>query len=44
VIRSLNRSITVGDMSKLSLTDRHWNWNRPAPVLAIVARLAFTLW
>ena len=44
VIRSLNRSMTVGDMSRLSLTDRHWNWKRPAPVLAMVARLAFTDW
>ena len=44
VILNLNRSMTVGDISRLSDTDLHWNCMRPAPVLAIVARLALTDW
>ena len=39
VILSLIRSITVGDKSKLSETDRHWNWS-----LFRVALLALTFW
>jgi hypothetical protein len=39
-----NRSITVGDMSKLSLTERHWNWKRPEPCALMLALLAETRW
>jgi hypothetical protein len=44
VILILKRSITVGDMSKLSLTERHWNWKRPDPVALIEALLALIRW
>ena len=43
-ILSRKRSMTVGDMSRLSLTLRHWNWNRPDPWALIEALLAFTRW
>ena len=44
VIRTRNRSITVGLISRLSLTERHWNWKRPEPPLLMLARLALTDW
>ena len=39
-IFSLKRSITVGDIRRLSLTERHWNWNLPDPWAEMLARLA----
>ena len=44
LIASRKRSMTVGDMSRLSDTLRHWNWNRPDPCSLIEALLALTRW
>ena len=44
VIFSLNRSRTVGLMSRLSLTERHWNCILPDPSFDMVALEADTFW